>query len=104
MRSTTPHPSVKGFVLAKYRLEGWEVVCPPAVAPMDLICVRDSKFHFVKLIVDKEPTDGEKNNFIQNALSNCAIPIYATVDGEKLSLKDINEAKKVVIARRGAPA
>lgn len=97
MRATTPHPSVIGFVLSKYRLEGWEVLMAPPTAPMDLICVRSSRFHFVKVLGGAEPSDGERNQFIQNAMSNRAEPIFATVEGEKMDLKNINEGTRVQI-------
>lgn len=97
MRATTPHPNVIGFVLSKYRLEGWEVIMAPATAPMDLICVRATRFHFVKVLGGAEPTDGERNQFIQNAMSNTAEPVFATVEGEKMTLKNINEGTRVVI-------
>ena len=94
MRATTPHPNVIGFVLSKYRLEGWEVIMAPATAPMDIICVRGTRFHFVKVLGGAEPLYGERNQFIQNAMSNTAEPVFATVEGEKMTLKNINEGTR----------
>ena len=95
-RTATPFPAV-GIVAARYRAEGWEVLIPPARAPMDLICVRGERFQFVRT---RELSDGEKNQHIQNAMSNGAEPVLAIVDGDKLSLKEVNEGRRVVIAGR----
>lgn len=100
MRATTPHPNVIGLVQASYKLEGWETLIATATAPMDLICVRNTKMHFVKVLGGAEPSDGERNQFIQNAMSNSADPIFASLEGEKLVTKNINEGTRISIKAR----
>lgn len=68
---------------------------------MDFVAARASRFQFVKVVsggADFEPVAGEKNQYIQNAMSNFAEPIFVTLTGDKMSMRNINEDKRVNIA------
>lgn len=105
-------------VTERYTAEGWRVLIVPAGSQMDFIAVRDSRMHFVKIILadvsasaaTNTPTStptpaviptGQRNQFIQNAMSNSAEPIFAMPDG---SLVNTNEDRRAVITRRGGAA
>lgn len=92
-----------GSIVARYTSEGWEALIVPAVALMDFIAVRGDRMHFVKVFAPDapEPSVGWRNQYIQNAMSNSAEPVFST--GAEGVLVNINESRRVVIARR-APA
>lgn len=86
----------------KYSGEGWQTLTMPNCARMDIVAVRGDRIHFIKVVTEEnKPSDGWRNQFIQNALSNAAEPIFADESG---SLTNINESRRVVIARRTTAA
>lgn len=87
--------------IARYAAEGWSTLVVPTATLMDFIAVRGERMHFVKVIAADaaEPSVGWRNQYIQNAMSNSAEPIFAAAaDG---TLTNINEGRRVVIAKRG---
>lgn len=90
-------------IMARYTAEGWNTIIVPTAALMDFIAVRGDRMHFVKVFAADapEPSVGWRNQYIQNAMSNSAEPVFA--NGAEGILTNINESRRVVIARR-APA
>ncbi len=89
--------SLRDEIVARYETEGWRTLVTPANAQMDFIAVRGDRMHFVKAIGETPPSDGIRNQYIQNAMSNAAEPVFAAADG---TLTNVNEGRRVVIARR----
>ena len=89
-------------VADEYRAAGWNVV----TGKEHLIAGRDKRLHFVK-IAPNESTEASsemiKNNFIQNAFSNDAIPVYARVVGSKITYEDANLRTRILIRKKRAP-
>lgn len=100
------------LVLNKYLSAGWGALdVKPHRGPCDVIANhKRPKLHFVKVITagTETPPEGEMNLFIQNAFSNGAIPVIATVTaspmkGEvgaqkiKITFKDANTNGRVVV-------
>lgn len=92
------------IVSAKYVGAGWTVIKPPGGTINDLIAQKGGRVHFVQIMSEK--TEGgarfnglARNSFIQNAFSNGATPVYARLDGDKLTLRDINTDSRVVLGR-----
>jgi hypothetical protein len=75
---------------------GWEVL-HLNTQNVDFIAKKGAKIHFVK--VTKEPMHSiHRNNFVQNAFSNNAIPINVVADG-KLKFVDMNSGSNVRIGK-----
>lgn len=93
-----------------YVSAGWAVQMSPPRAPTTFTAVRGSHWHHVKVIdATKEkaggadPSDVTKSDFVQNAISNKARPVYAifseTASGKtKINFKDVNTGGAVRIA------
>lgn len=88
--------TVIASTVAKYSAEGWNTLIVPAPL-IDFIAVRADRMHFVKIVIGDQPSVGWRNQYIQNALSNNAEPVYADADG---TLTNMNEGRRVIIARR----
>jgi hypothetical protein len=96
-------------VKSAYVGAGWEVQASPPRAPMHFTAARGGHWHHVKAVdAAKEksggadPSDVAKSDFVQNALSNKARPVYAVVSETagktKISYKDVNTNGSVRIA------
>lgn len=99
----------------KYTLSGWTVITPPKGGPVDLIASRMGKLHYVRVKPiergDEPKYHGEaKNDFIQNAMSNTAIPVFATVHAARsptaaktvpvrITFENVNLATSVIVSR-----
>jgi hypothetical protein len=87
-------------VLDTYQVAGYNVLHIGKM--VDIIAQRGKKLHFVKVVtpatIDKY-RHGFKNNFVQNAFSNGAIPVYAMVDGG-IKFEDQNTNARVVVKAR----
>ena len=88
------NPLIK-IVKDKYLEYGWTVIEVPPGEVNDLIAGKGTKLHFVCV------EDKNRNNFIQNAFSNGAVPVYARVDEikQKVSFENINLHERVIIGR-----
>ena len=96
-------------VKAAYVGAGWAVQMSPPRAPTTFTAVRGSHWHHVKVIdAAKEkaggadPSDVAKSDFVQNALSNKARPVYAVFSENaagktKINFKDVNTGGAVRI-------
>ena len=102
-------------VINKYIKFGWKIVVPPRGGINDIIAQKDKKMHFVQVVMDEMQTDAKfsgeaQNNFIQNAMSNMGVPIYARIgsvrkknaDGSKainntITFEDVNLKSRVII-------
>lgn len=97
-----------GAAMAKYNEAGWTAYRCPTGGMNDFIAHRDKKLHYLQVVpsdnVENMRFHGEaKNTFIQNAFSNSAVPIHATVTakkvgGAKITLEDVNTNGRVVVA------
>lgn len=88
-------------VIMKYQLAGWDVIKAPRGSINNIIAHNANKLHFIQINnggVDQ--TGLAKNTFIQNAFSNGAIPVFATVTPNNISLQDINLNTRVVIGKK----
>ncbi len=93
-----------------YTGAGWAVQMSAPRAPMHFTATRGDHWHHIKVVdAAKEkaggadPSDVPKSDFVQNALSNKARPVYAvvtetTAGGFKISYKDVNTNGSVRIA------
>ncbi len=108
-------------VINKYAANGWTVIVPPRGALNDIITQKGKKMHFVQ-VTTKETITGARyqgiarNTFIQNAFSNAAIPVYATVTitpgrgtaardsvvspRAAITFEDINQNSKLIITAK----
>lgn len=70
-------------VINKYTSCGWTVIRSPNETINDLIAQKNNRLHFVQVLNsndnDSKYKDSARNNFIQNAFSNGALPIHATI-------------------------
>ena len=93
--------------IIKYESAGWSPTHLASKAQMDIFATKGEgnkqRIHFVK-VIDKdlmpEPSIEETNQYIQNAFSNNAEPIYAYVyykadKLDKILLEDVNTGKSV---------
>lgn len=106
--------SLIGDVIAKYVEFGWQAIRAPG-GINDILAQKNKRFHFVQ-VVTKETIDDPKfhglpkNDFVQNAFSNGATPIFAHViskpckgpDGtrvfkSKITFEDVNANGRVII-------
>ncbi len=100
-------------VISKYTACGWATIVPRG-SMNDLIAQKDKKLHFVQVVTadtqDNPRFQGiAKNTFIQNAFSNAAQPVYATVayaarpsaDNKailkSITLEDVNQNSRIII-------
>lgn len=91
----------------KYEAAGWTANHINGKAQMDIFAIKGEgnkqKVHFIKVIdleIMSEPSTEETNQYIQNAFSNKAEPIYAYVQYkadklDRIALQDINLNKGV---------
>lgn len=99
-------------VIAKYEAAGWKVFAAPRGTINDVIASNGQRMHFIQVIMpgtrESPRYSGlQRNTFIQNAFSNGALPVYATLaDGGKISLEDINLQARVIVGggRKERPA
>jgi hypothetical protein len=102
-------------VVAKYTEFGWQAIRAPRGGMNDIVASKGTRFHFVQIVTKETLEDPKfhgmpKNNFIQNAFSNGAAPIYAHVvksscknaDGTrgqriKITFEDVNLGGRVII-------
>jgi hypothetical protein len=69
-------------VTEHYFVGGWTVISVPAGSLVDLIAAKGSRMHFIRVITPDEilySTGLAKNEYIQNAFSNSATPVFAMV-------------------------
>jgi hypothetical protein len=101
--------------IIKYEAAGWSATHLASKAQMDIFATKGEgnkqKIHFVKVIdrdIMTEPSVEETNQYIQNAFSNMAEPIYAYVyykndKLDKILLDDVNTAKSVRLIATKTP-
>ena len=114
--------TIAEHVSGKYTRSGRTVMETPKDNINDFIAVKDipasrrKKYHFVQIVPpgsDEDPKFGreQKNIFIQNALSNSAVPIYAHgsvstgrtgTSKVKITLEDINLNTRVLVGKTKA--
>jgi hypothetical protein len=93
---------------AKYIESGWSIIKPPKGAVNDFMASRGTRLHFVQVVtkttIEEAKFHGEaKNNFVQNAFSNGAVPIFAhVVEGSrpKVTFEDVNTGNRALISSR----
>lgn len=87
-------------VIADYSSAGWYAIDmqprrvrtnPYALA--DVIAIGDNHRHFIQIMTaetagDKRFASPYRGNFVQNAMSNDAIPVWASIDGARGQKKD----------------
>jgi len=94
--------STKDIILSKYREAGWTITEAPKGTINQYIAHNNLKYHFIQVYEEgnAKHEDLPKNQFIQNAMSNGAIPVYATCrDGKNVTLQDINTLSRIIIKR-----
>jgi hypothetical protein len=99
-------------VIAKYTEYNWTVIKSPKNGLTDLVVSKGERFHHVQIVtpetIDEQRYHGEaKTNFIQNAFSNQATPVFAhvvssnlkgTTDKKyKVTFEDVNTNNRVII-------
>jgi hypothetical protein len=97
------------YVASKYISGGWTIIYPQKGAINDLLVQKGARVQFVQVVTDEllegaRHSDVAKNTFIQNAFSNAADPIYATVSVSKAGVpsvrfENVNTNTRVVIAK-----
>lgn len=96
-------------VVAKYSEAGWTVINMPKGCIVDYITSSGGslpRIHFVQVVTSAIEKTARfsleaQNAFIQNAISNSAAPVYATVGADgKVSCADVNARSRVLITRR----
>lgn len=108
--------------IAKYSDHGWTIIVAPKGGLNDLIASKGERLHHIQVVtvdtIDEPQHHGEpKNNFIQNAFSNNAVPVFAHVvksmkkddDGTKfehfkVTFEDVNTRNRVIIGGKKAAA
>jgi hypothetical protein len=98
-RPRNPQKTRIDAVAAYYLAAGWSVVLAPSGGQCDLITGRvgkPSRMHFIQVIAPNDPRSdiAARNNFIQNAFSNVALPVHAEVDAG-MRLTDINVGQRL---------
>jgi hypothetical protein len=103
-------------VIAKYKEAGWIITPAPKGVINDMIAHKPSdikkkiengdvslneKYHFIQVYEDGNARHEmlPKNQFIQNAMSNGAIPIYAKIVDGKVTLSDVNLNARILIRK-----
>ena len=108
-KSEPPRKKIRSITdtLLKYEGVGWSATHLASKAQMDIFATKGEgnkqRVHFVKVIdkdIMKEPSIEETNQYIQNAFSNNAEPIFAYVyykenKLDKIILEDINSGKNL---------
>lgn len=91
-------------VIEKYTENGWDAIRCPKGSLNDIIATRNGRFQYVQVVACDDPKfHGEfKNNFVQNAFSNSATPVFAhVVSGAKgtvkITFEDVNTNNRVII-------
>jgi hypothetical protein len=96
-------------VRAKYAEFGWTAFAAPTESLNDIIAQKGKKLHFVQVITPETADSAKhtglaKNTFIQNAFSNGAAPIYATIVVKprttQITFENINDNTQVIIGRK----
>lgn len=93
------------IVAAKYAKKGWQVMSF-SVGYNDLIAKSapnkqgHSRVHFIQVMTPETENDARygreaRGQFVQNAFSNNAEPVYALVKKQKVSLTNVNLEKRV---------
>lgn len=104
-----------GAAIGKYAEGGWNVYRCTNGNINDFIAHREKKIHYVRVVPSNAAEDlryhGEsKNSFIQNSMSNAAIPVFASVkpvvkkgeevpSGAAISLENVNDKTRVLIGK-----
>jgi hypothetical protein len=86
-------------VAARYTDAGWTVITLKQGLVNDLIASKGpGKLHFVAV---RNRSEAEINIFIQNAMSNGALPVVVTTSGDKMTFEDVNSRARILL--RGKP-
>ena len=102
------------LVMDKYTAADWVCWQCPTGNINDFIAHAAKRLHYIRVVPAESAEDlkyhGEsKNAFIQNAMSNSAVPVYAHVKvatdknnvvSSTISLEDINTNARVVVAKK----
>ena len=105
---------IHSSILAKYTAGGWHAHIAPIGSINDIIAHHDAVYHFIQIYEEGNARHEQlaQNTFIQNAFSNGALPIYATVtmSGKKpgiikikVSLVDVNRRSRIIIKKTKTP-
>ncbi len=98
-------------VIDKYRTHGWIVMFVNGSGINDIIAQKTTdqktKLHFIQVVTDEDAAKhngNAKNDFIQNAFSNQAVPVYAYIDypskdksNPVITFEDVNIGARVII-------
>ena len=91
-----------------YSANGWTVITTPPGSLVDLITSKGSRLHFVKVTADLESaysTGLAKNEYIQNAFSNVATPVFAVeTSSNPPRYKFVNPNTDTRVQIKAAPA
>jgi hypothetical protein len=94
-------------VTAKYTTAGWNCIAAPAGGACWHFIAQSpdrKKLHFVYVVSDSAAADAAKNDFVQNALSNAGVPVFAYPDKKTIRLVDVNTTRRIVIAKAKEPS
>ena len=86
----------KTIVSGKYTSAGWIVYKLPNNCINHIIAHRGNKLHFVR-VNPKTSAGVFMSTFIQNALSNSAIPVYAFVEKDTTTFTDVNVNQDIAL-------
>lgn len=97
-------------VINKYNKSGWVAMRAPEGTLNDVLARKDKRFHFVQVLTkdnaaDPKFTGLQRNNFVQNAFSNGADPVYAFLTvkstrqgtAAKITFENVNLNRTVII-------
>lgn len=93
-------------IAKKYETMGWTVITvgnASGTSTVDLMVQRARTLHFIKCVESLETTaelsDLPRNSYIQNAFSNNAVPVYATVNSATgaVALANVNTNETIML-------
>lgn len=85
----------------KYTAAGWTIFRRPARGINDYVAHKGERMHFIQLLAPDDPrkTGGARGNFVQNAFSNAATPVYAEVGPRGVTLTDANTGARIIAGK-----
>lgn len=93
------------IAIAKYQSAGWIVIKSPAGSINDFIAQREKRLQFIQVVTEATIDNAKyhgiaKNDFVQNAFTNHAAPVFAHVVGNEVTFEDVNTGNRVLVATR----
>ncbi len=89
-------------ITTKYAKNDWAIFKTPTNCINDYVAFRNRTLHFIQVVDNINApryTNEAKSTFVQNALSNSAVPIYAINNGGKMQYINVNTNSQVTIAK-----